>query len=79
MDMLEGFYKPGQSRQEARLQKLAELSSKLLSEDARSKSKTLISRQKEMSQKFKIMKGQMIDLAGHLKSREQKGLSGVSL
>ena len=74
LDMLEGFVKPGLNKQEARLQKLAELSAKLTMDEPRSRAKDLMSKQKEISTKFDLMDNDLFRLAERLRERKQIGL-----
>ena len=74
LDMLEGFVKPGLNKQEARLRKIAELSSRLMNEKPRRKAKELVAKQKEVATKFDLMDSDLFRLAEKLRERKRLNL-----
>lgn len=74
LDMMEGFVKPGLHKQDARLNKLAELSAKLTMEEPRLKAKGLMVKQKEVAKKFELMDNDLFRLAERLRERKRQGL-----
>lgn len=66
--------KPGLSKQELRLKKLAELSAKLTMDEPRFKAKDLMAKQTEISTKFDLMDNDLFRLAERLRERKQRGL-----
>lgn len=66
--------KPGLSKQELRLTKLAELSAKLTMDKPRFKAKDLMAKQTEISTKFDLMDNDLFRLAERLRERKQRGL-----
>lgn len=74
LDMLEGFVKPGLNKQDARLRKIAELSSKLMNEKPRRKAKELVAKQKEIATKFDLMDSDLFKLAEKLREAKRLGV-----